>query len=305
MVYRLMKIGFIGAIMSIASIGMAQTQVKLSADTIVLGDQTTLIIPQTSAYPSTEQLSQNGIVAVKQEFDSTHNAMLTTLTSFEPGVHYIKLSDADSLPLMVMDVDVDTTTTEIRDIADVEGVPYSFWEIFRWVLLGLGMLALASATWWIYTHRRKIQEVVGLAAPEDKRTAEERALDNLEALRKKQLWQSGQTKEYYTELTDTIRIFIEESTEIRATEMTSEECVNALTLKYASAEETTLLQDVFTKADLVKFAKGEPLPYEHQRVFDESISIVKGLWEKVNAEIKSMAEISANETVKRKEAENA
>ena len=118
-----------------------QAVARLSADTILLGDQTTLSIQRAHTYPSTDQLSQNGIVALSQQFDTAKHTQLTTLTSFEPGVHFVKLSPDDSLQLTVLDVDVDTTTAEIRDIAPIEKVPYTFWEIFRWVLLGLAIVA--------------------------------------------------------------------------------------------------------------------------------------------------------------------
>ena len=127
-----------------------QAVARLSADTILLGDQTTLSIQRAHTYPSTDQLSQNGIVALSQQFDTAKHTQLTTLTSFEPGVHFIKLSPDDSLQLTVLDVDVDTTTAEIRDIAPIEKVPYTFWEIFRWVLLGLAIVALALGGWWLW-----------------------------------------------------------------------------------------------------------------------------------------------------------
>ena len=292
------KLFIIGLIGFIGLMGEAQGQAvaRLSADTIMLGDQTTLSIQRAHTYPSTEQLSQNGIVALGQEFDSTKHTMYTTLTSFEPGVHYVKLSPEDSLPLTVLDVDIDTTSAEIRDIAPIESVPYTFWEIFRWVLLGLGILALAFAGWWLWKKWKsgKVSEWLS-SAPEDTRTAEERALENLEALRQKQLWQAGKTKEYHTELTDIVRTFIEEATGIRATEMTSEETVEEIdNLKLKI--ETSLLKEIFTTADLVKFAKSEPLPHEHDRSMSEAVEFVKNLWEQVKPkeeaqEVKEIKEV--------------
>ena len=279
---KTVKIEVIGLIGLIGLMGEARGQVeaRLSADTIALGDQTTLSITKAENYPSTEQLSQNGIVALSQKYDSTSQTLLTTLTSFEPGTHYVKLGEEDSLPLTVTDVDVDTTTAEIRDIAPIEKVPYTFWEIFRWVLLALGILALAFGGWWLYTHRKKIQEVLGPSAPVDTRTPEERALDNLEALRQRQLWQSGRVKEYHTTLTDTVRTFIEESTGIRATEMTSDETMEAVESGKWKVD-SSLLRDIFTTADLVKFAKSEPLPHEHDRSMSEAMEFVKEMWEQV------------------------
>ena len=258
-----------------------QAIAKLSADTIALGDQTTLSIQRALTYPSTEQLSQNGIVALSQNYDSTQHTLYTTLTSFEPGTHYVRLSEDDSLMLTVLDVDVDTTTAEIRDIAPIEKVPYTFWEIFRWILLGLGILALAFGGWWFWKKWKsgKVSEWLS-NEPVDTRTPEERALDNLESLRQKQLWQSGRVKEYHTELTDTVRTFIEEATGIRATDMTSDETIEEMENGKWTVN-ISLLRDIFTTADLVKFAKSEPLPHEHDRSMSEATEFVKSLWEQV------------------------
>ena len=258
-----------------------QAIAKLSADTIALGDQTTLSIQRALTYPSTEQLSQNGIVALSQNYDSTQHTLYTTLTSFEPGTNYVRPSEDDSLMLTVLDVDVDTTTAEIRDIAPIEKVPYTFWEIFRWILLGLGILALAFGGWWFWKKWKsgKVSEWLS-NEPVDTRTPEERALDNLESLRQKQLWQSGRVKEYHTELTDTVRTFIEEATGIRATDMTSDETIEEMENGKWTVD-NSLLRDIFTTADLVKFAKSEPLPHEHDRSMSEATEFVKSLWEQV------------------------
>lgn len=288
---KTVKIGLIGLIGMIGLMGEARGQVKatLSADTIALGDQTTLSIQLGNAggmptgqeglnYPSTEQLSQNGIVALGQEYDSTTKTMVTTLTSFEPGVHFVKLSEEDSLELTVLDVEVDTTTAEIRDIAPIEKVPYTFWEIFRWVLLGLIIIALALGGWWLWKKWRsgKMTEWLGGNEPVDTRTPEERALDNLEELRQRQLWQAGKVKEYHTELTDIVRTFIEEATGIRATDMTSDETIEEVESGEWKAE-SHLLRNIFMTADLVKFAKSEPLPHEHDRSMTEAVEFVKAV----------------------------
>ncbi len=277
---KLTIIGLIG-LMGLLNVVRGQAVATLSSDTIALGDQTTLSIQRARTYPSTEQLSQNGIVALSQEFDSSNHTMLTKLTSFEPGIHYVKLSPDDSLQLTVLDVDVDTTTAEIRDIAPIEKVPYTFWEIFRWFLLGLIIIALGFGGWWFWK-KWKSGQVAEWINPTvvDNRTPEERALENLEELRQRQLWQSGRVKEYHTALTDTVRSFIKEATGIRATEMTSDETIEEVESGKWSVE-SGLLRDIFTTADLVKFAKSEPLPHEHDRSMSEAVEFVKSLWEQV------------------------
>ena len=274
-------IGLLAAMGCLSGEAMGQAVATLSADTIALGDQTTLSIRRALNYPSTDMLTTDGIVAVSQTFDTATQTQHTVLTSFEPGEHAIHLSPTDSLMLVVTDVEIDTTTAEIRDIAPIEKVPYTFWEIFRWVLLALVVIALAVAGWWFWKKWKSGKVSDWFAnVPVDTRTPEERALDRLEELRQSQMWQSGKTKEYHTELTDAVRTFIEEATGIHATEMTSDETVEEIeNLKLKI--ETSLLKEIFTTADLVKFAKSEPLPHEHDRSMSEAVQFVKELWQQV------------------------
>ena len=174
-------------LMSLAGVARGQAVATLEADTIALGDQTTLTIRNALNYPSTDMLSQNGIVALRQAFDSTARTQTTVVTCFEPGEHYIRLGADDSLLLVVTDVEIDSATAELRDIAPIERVPYTFWEVFRWVLLGLGVAALAFGLWWLLTHRKEVQQALTKSEPVDTRTPEERALQTLEALRQERL----------------------------------------------------------------------------------------------------------------------
>lgn len=273
----------VGFLALVAAIGETHGQAvaTLSSDTIVLGDQVTLSIQHARNYPGTEMLSRDGIVALSQSFDTVTHTQSTVLTSFEPGQHFVHLGSDDSLSLTVLDVEVDTSSTEIRDITAIEKIPYTFWEIFRWVLLVLALAALILATWWIVKHRKQVSEVFSPSAPVDHRNPEERALDRLNALRQQHLWQNGKVKEYHTELTDSVRTFIEESTGIRATEMTSDETIAEVEHGKWNVQKD-LLRGIFNTADLVKFAKSEPLPHEHDRSMNDAVTFIKELWQQVS-----------------------
>ena len=220
------------------------------------------------------------VVVLAQSVDTATRSLQSTITSFEPGEYVLHTSAYDSLLLVVTDVEVDTTTTEIRDIAPIQRVPYTFWELFRWVLLAWAVAAVAIVVWWLLDRRKRHGSIFVHHEPVDTRTPEERALQALETLRNSHLWQNGKVKEYHTELTDIVRRFIEEATGVRATEMTSDETVEEIdNLKLKI--ETSLLKEIFTTADLVKFAKSEPLPHEHDRSMSEAVQFVKELWQQV------------------------
>ena len=123
--------------------GTAQMIYQLDTNNITIGDQVTLRISGVENYRTTEELSQNGVLALKQWVDTVKNIQYTTLTSFDEGEHSIKMGEEDSLVLAVNDVEgVDTVNIEVKDIADIIKVRYTFWEIFRWVLLGLAVPSL-------------------------------------------------------------------------------------------------------------------------------------------------------------------
>lgn len=266
-------------------------QATLVDDTIALGDQTTLSVPLAGDTLPVMDLDGSTVLVLGQRVDTATRTLQALITSFEPGEHWLHTGDGDSLLLVVTDVEVDTASTEIRDIAPIQRVPYTFWEVFRWVLLVLVVAAAGFAAWWTVRNRKKVQQVLGLTAPVDTRTPEERALEALEELRRQNLWQSGQVKEYHTLLTDAVRRFIEEATGIRATDMTSDECLNALMHDFpnANAMDTQAikqssiqaLKDIFSTADLVKFAKSEPLPHEHEASMGKAVEFVKTLWQQV------------------------
>ncbi len=252
--------------------GRVQAQATLADDTIVLGDQTVV-----SGH--FDRLDGDGIELLRQTVDSVSGEQQAVITSFEPGLHWLHVSVDDSLSLVVTDVEVDTATAEIRDLAPIARVPYTFWEIFRWVLLAWAVAAVGVVVWWLVERKRRHGSIFVHHEPVDTRNPYERASEALEALREGRLWQAGKVKEYHTALTDIVRRFIEEAAGIRATDMTSDETVEAVEGRWP--EVSGQLRDIFTTADLVKFAKSEPLPHEHEASMAKAVKVVVRIWERV------------------------
>ena len=79
-------------------------------------------------------------------------------------------------------------------------------------------------------------------------------MKEIEQIKADRMVASENAKEYYTKLTDTLRKYIEERYGFSAMEMTSSEIIERLT---AAGDQQSLdeLRQLFTTADLVKFAK--------------------------------------------------
>jgi hypothetical protein len=126
------------------------------------------------------------------------------------------------------------------------------------LLAGIG----AFVYWYLKIRQtKKIEE-------ELYKTPIEKATSLLNSLEKKELWQKGEIKAYYSELTDIARTYIEEAIEIPAMESTTSELIEGLrkaSLKKKmklSQETIENLERVLKQADLVKFAKSKPLDFE-------------------------------------------
>ena len=256
----------------------------LDTTVIMLGDQTKLAIENPVPMPTLEQISGEGLIALGQRVDTTTNTLYTVLTSFEPGEHWLRVGE-DSVLITVQDVEnVDTLSTDIKDITGILKQPYTFWEIFRWVLLALvlvGLFFLWRYVWHPYFVKKMMQSG-DTATPEATIPPDERALSALENLRTKRLWQQGRSKEYHTELTDIVRRYLMDAHGINSTEMTTGQTLEFFSASRVCTDESyRLLRQMLETADMVKFAKSDPPAYEHDRSMESAVAFVKALAVKI------------------------
>ena len=206
------------------------------------------------------------------------------VTSFDSALLYMPGFDiivgeevytTNPLSIKIVDMPIDTTQQAITDIKDVYNPPIDWMFYFTiagfifWALLLL-TLVLYLVNKYLKSRKNKGEEVV--VEPIDPRKAHEIAYEELETLRQKQLWQSQQFKSYYTELTEILRRYISNRYDIDAMEQTSDDIVTEFRRNKElkeKKEEIKLLSDVLQVADLVKFAKWQPLPDECERSFHQ------------------------------------
>lgn len=234
------------------------------------------------------------------------------LTQFDSGRYAIpkllvkinqKAFRTDSLSVLVNNVKVDTTKQQMYDIKNIiatEEKPSSEW--WKWlVLLGL-IIASGFAAYFII---KKIQKREDLAE-EFFASPIEKAIAYLQNLDKKQLLQKGEVKEYYSEMTDIARTYIEESVKVPAMESTSSELIAALKKAisekkmFINRDELEQFKGVLENADLVKFAKSKPLQFEIEKdkgIIDKFLIIIDKALPRSEAE----AEVLFAEEVRKKE----
>jgi hypothetical protein len=240
-------------------------QFPLFSDSVVANLELVSILPS-----DTLQLD-NGLIQVINSYIVTS---FDSALIFMPGFEITDGIDSyitNPLSLKIHDMPIDTTQQAITDIKAVYNAPIDWMYIFTivlYVLLALLCVVLIIIGIMKYLASRK----QGLNEEQqpivDPRKAHEIAYDELLALKEKQLWQSQQFKLYYTELTEILRRYIYNRYTIEAMEQTTDDIISEFRQNKQLREkknEIKLLSDVLRLADLVKFAKYQPLPDECSR----------------------------------------
>ena len=216
----------------------------------------------------------------------TNSYIVTSFDSalvYHPGFEVLAGEEVyltNPITIKIVDMPVDTTQQAITDIKDVYQPPIDwmfYLTIAGYVLLAILLLALIIYLVNKYLKSRNTEAVDPEVEPIDPRKAHEIAYEELDALRQKQLWQTQQFKIYYTELTDILRRYISNRYAIEAMEQTSDDIVTEFRRNKElkeKKEEIKLLSDVLQVADLVKFAKWQPLPDECERSFHQVTQFV-------------------------------
>lgn len=177
-----------------------------------------------------------------------------------PGDTVVRGVQTNPVTLTIHTVPVDTASA-IKDLKPPLGMPYTLAEI----LIAAGIVLLVAAA-CVLAYRRWKRRVSapGPAEPQaPSRPAHVLALEELAILKEKQLWQQGRLKEYYTELTDILRRYLERRYSVMALEETSQEILSALRNLKLTPRVVERMEGILLRADLVKFAKHRPEMNEH------------------------------------------
>ena len=166
------------------------------------------------------------------------------------------------------------TSKEIRDIKGPLSIPMTLAELLTYI--GIGALIVgAGVAWYLYSLNKKQEtKKPAPAYVPPARPAHVIALEQLGLLKEKKLWQQGLIKQYYSEITDIIRGYLETRFRMRALEQTTDEILASISIYNLPHDVVEELEQMLRLADLVKFAKLEPGLDEHDRAMTVAHDIV-------------------------------
>jgi hypothetical protein len=276
--------------------GDARVGARMDATQIVVGDQARMFIQVqnnesigTLQWATIPDSFNNLEIVEKGKIDTVKNGDIVTykqrllITGFDSGVFKIPAFvfsvlpksgtpytiQTDSFGLLVQTVAVDTT----KGFKGIKGVVYvkNNWLDYIWyIVAGIAVLVLVVLI-TIYIVKKRKNRPVPQGPVESLQDYTLRLLAKLDA---QQLWQKKQVKEYYVELTDIIRGYIEKRFNVHTMELTTDEILDGVHQHKELLQYYDVLSDILHTADLAKFAKAQPLQQEHVAAMEKAITFV-------------------------------
>ncbi len=196
-----------------------------------------------------------------------------TFTSFDSGFVFIpplevkvkgQRYSSQAFPITVKFPEI-SEEQDYYDIKDPLDVPLDWWLILKWVgIISLALALIGGLIYRLFFHNKRVAQL-----REQKKMLPpfEYAMLMLEELESKKLWQSGKLKEYHSELTDILRVFLERQFAINAMESTASEVYEKTRRLRIPEQLDEDLKEMLSLSELVKYAKEKPGQLENEKSF--------------------------------------
>ncbi|MCC7050780.1 MAG: hypothetical protein IT239_03250 [Bacteroidia bacterium] len=180
-----------------------------------------------------------------------------------------KFYETEPFLITVNTVLVDTTQA-IKNIKQPYSAPISWQEWVPKALIILAILVAIFIGWKIYK-KRKNKPTPQIIEPI--KSPAKIALERLEELSSKKLWQATLYKEYFSEITDIIKSYLDAKYIINTQEQITNDTLKTMQ-GYLTQEDLYRLKRVLQLADMVKFAKEIPLANQCESSFTDTKEII-------------------------------
>jgi hypothetical protein len=231
--------------------------------------------------PGIEILSQSSLDTLIDKKKNRYEIRRAYLiTSFDSGFYSFDniplrlFAEGDTLIIAAPEVSLHVFTLtvnpedDIRDIAGIIPFGLRFRDLIPYII-ALLLISAVLLTILYLKKRRKTGKSILSVFSKPPVPPHIRAMEELEKLRRKKLWQEGKVKAYHSELSEILRTYLEGRFKIQALEMVSTEILTAMATDPEAAPYIPSLEKTMMLADLVKFAKHLPLPDENEKCFQE------------------------------------
>ena len=263
--------------------------VKIDVADIFIGEQTMLHVSVTTdkdkevIIPLPVKMLMDGVevlnISKPDTTDIKNNRMTINydlvITSFDSLLYllppFMAIDGRDTLfsnqvALKVSSPDVNLENPEdYYDIKNVWSPPFVLADYYALIYGILFTLFLICVIGYFVQRYRNRPEKAEQVKDIPKLPPHVQAMKELKEIWEQKLWQQGRNKEYYTEVTDTLRRYISARYGKSALEKTSSEILELLRDEEPGNKEVyDTLKQILNLSDFVKFAKLQPLPDENE-----------------------------------------
>ena len=206
---------------------------------------------------------------------SKYDSSQVTISSIT--IEYVDLGGSTRRSIKTNPITITVRTIPVNVQEDIRDVKEPMKLPLNWLLIGLivlGIFALLVASYFIFQYYKKKNALKENIILEVKIPPHETALAKLLELEQKKLWQNGFVKQYHSEVTEIVRQYFEDRFNFRALEMTSAEILAVLSYMEEGKKIVGISDNFFSNADLVKFAKFEPMPKVNEEMMRQAYEIV-------------------------------
>ncbi len=246
--------------------------------------------------------------------DADSNVVVTqqlTLMTFDTGyvelpeipLAYSQTAETQRLQAMTNGITLHSTTIAVdlsepfKPIVPPISKPIKFSDIWPYVLAALVLVLLVVALVLIAKRRKYNHNAEEKEEPKNNVPPYDKAINDLSELRRQKLWQSGKQKEYYSTLTDIIRVYIEGQFGVNAVEMTTNDILVAIEPLDFDGRLFDTFKNTMELADFVKFAKYQPSSLENDQAMNNMTDFVNESYAHFQ-DMQAKTELSVDDNVK-------
>lgn len=241
-------------------------------------------------WPTPESFKDFDFIRVEEAKEVTVNKQKVVVkeyifSKYEPGLFqfpiiYINVDNGEKksirktkpINIEVMGLQIDTSIDIMPIKAPIE-VPLTLKDYLPLILGCAGGLLLIGLLFYLVKRLNDKKENTP-PPPKVVLPAHVIASEQFEQLKLKKLWQQGEVKAYYSEISEILKGYIEQRFDQNTLEKTTAEIIEGFTHKAYQNESKATLEKTLQMCDLVKFAKAKPNANQHDLTISEAEKFV-------------------------------
>jgi hypothetical protein len=193
------------------------------------------------------------------------------ITYYNPGSSEPQSVETNEVIVFIHTLEVNSAEA-IKDVKEPIRIALDW--VF-WLLIIFIILLVALIAYFLYNKYKKPEEEERIIRRSLPIPVYIQALQQLDKLKEKKLWQQGKIKEYHTELTGIIRKYFEDRYNFHSLEMTTAQQMIVLNRVMDNQKLIDITGSFLANADMVKFAKFVPLPSVNEEMMQQAYDIIE------------------------------